>query len=64
MASECVKVVVRCRPLNSKELADGRERIVDMDPRNGSVTLRNPKADASEPPKVRRRVENQGWILH
>ena len=29
--AECVKVVVRCRPLNSKEVAEGRQRIVDVD---------------------------------
>ncbi|KAL6762472.1 kinesin-2 motor subunit FLA8 [Haematococcus lacustris] len=50
--SECVKVVLRCRPLNSKELNDGRERIVEMDCKTGSVTLRNPKADSNESPKV------------
>mmetsp|Transcript_30217 Transcript_30217/g.77012 ORF Transcript_30217/g.77012 Transcript_30217/m.77012 type:complete len:779 (-) Transcript_30217:292-2628(-) len=49
--SECVKVVVRCRPLNQKELNDGRQRIVEMETRTGQVTLQNPKADASEPPK-------------
>ena len=26
-----MKVVVRCRPLNSKEVAEGRQRIVDVD---------------------------------
>ncbi|KAG2487699.1 hypothetical protein HYH03_013698 [Edaphochlamys debaryana] len=49
--AESVKVVVRCRPLNSKETADGRQRIVDMDVDAGCVKVRNPKADASEPPK-------------
>ncbi|KAG2431845.1 hypothetical protein HXX76_009338 [Chlamydomonas incerta] len=50
--SESVKVVVRCRPLNGKEKADGRTRIVDMDVDSGQVKVRNPKADASEPPKA------------
>jgi kinesin family protein 3/17 len=49
---ECVRVVVRCRPLNGKETADGRQRIVDMDIGTGAVTLHNPKADAAEPPKA------------
>lgn len=52
--AECVRVVVRCRPLNSKETADGRSRIVEMDKRQGQVTLQN-KADAGsskEPPKA------------
>lgn len=50
--AECVKVVVRCRPLNSKETNDGRERIVEMDTKTGTVILKNPKSDASEPPKT------------
>lgn len=50
--SETVKVVVRCRPLNSKETNDGRARIVEMDTKTGAVTLKNPKSDANEPPKV------------
>ncbi|XRA99031.1 kinesin-like protein [Pycnococcus provasolii] len=49
--SECVRVVVRCRPLNSKEKEDGRKRVVDMDTKAGTVVLKNPKADAAEPPK-------------
>ena len=27
-SAECVKVVVRCRPLNEKEIKDGRQRYV------------------------------------
>lgn len=38
--------------MNSKETADGRDRIVDMDVKARSVTLRNPKGDSSEPPKT------------
>nr|AEG74528.1 kinesin-2 motor subunit FLA8 [Dunaliella salina] len=49
---EAVKVVVRCRPLNSKEKADGRQQIVDMDTKSGQVSLRNPAADSSEAPKT------------
>jgi kinesin family protein 3/17 len=50
--AECVRVVVRCRPLNAKETADGRSRIVDMDTRQGQIRLHN-KADAGkEPPKA------------
>lgn len=47
---ECVRVVVRCRPLNKKEIEDGRSRIVDMDLKAGQVVVRNPKAP-NEPPK-------------
>lgn len=49
--SECVRVVVRCRPLNSKEKGDQRQRIVDMDVKAGQVMLTNPEAGASDPPK-------------
>lgn len=45
-------MVVRCRPMNSKETNDGRARIVEMDKRTGQVILKNPKADGSEPPKT------------
>jgi hypothetical protein len=37
--AECVRVVVRCRPLNSTETADGRARAVFMDTKMGSVSL-------------------------
>ena len=47
--AETVKVVVRCRPLNSKEKADGRDTIIDMDPKLGSVTLQSP---GNEPAKT------------
>jgi hypothetical protein len=50
-SNESVKVVVRCRPLNSKETADGRATIVEMDTHTGQVTLINPKGDAGEAPK-------------
>lgn len=42
--SESVKVVVRCRPLSEQEIADGHERIVDLYPDTGVVTIRNLKA--------------------
>lgn len=32
-------MVVRCRPVNEKEKADGRERIVEMDSRQGQVAV-------------------------
>lgn len=43
-SSECVRVVVRCRPLNSKERAEGRQTIVDVDPKAATVALRLPGA--------------------
>ena len=50
---ETVKVCVRCRPLNSKEQSDGRQKIVNMDTRAGSVTLIAPgtERNSGEPPK-------------
>ena len=50
-SGECVKVVVRCRPLNSKETSDGRVSVVEMDERMGMVALSAPQA-AGEPPKT------------
>lgn len=41
--AESVKVVVRCRPLNEKEIAANHERVVDMDIKSGQVHIRNPK---------------------
>ncbi|KAH9500474.1 Kinesin-like protein kif3b [Bulinus truncatus] len=49
--SESVKVVVRCRPLNEKEIADGHVRVVDMDVKRGVIEVKNPKAGNTEPPK-------------
>jgi kinesin family protein 3/17 len=40
--TECVRVVVRCRPLNAKELADGRASIVRVDSGAGKITLSRP----------------------
>lgn len=52
-SSESVKVVVRCRPLNHKEVSNGPAGgIVQMDLRLGQVILRNPRAPASEPQKT------------
>ena len=41
-----VQVVVRCRPLFGKEIAENRERIVEMDLSRGQVSLRDPKGGA------------------
>eukprot|EP00951_Prasinocladus_malaysianus_P012491 scaffold93137_cov30-Prasinocladus_malaysianus.AAC.2 len=40
--SECVKVVVRCRPMNEKEINEQRQRIVDMDLTLGQVSPPKP----------------------
>lgn len=41
-SGECVKVVVRVRPLSGKEIADGREQIVQMDTKRGVAILHKP----------------------
>uniref|UniRef100_H2ZLU3 Kinesin-like protein n=1 Tax=Ciona savignyi TaxID=51511 RepID=H2ZLU3_CIOSA len=48
--SECVKVVVRCRPLNQKEIEGNHESVVSMDVKTGQVQIKNPKAPL-DPPK-------------
>ncbi|CAD7943855.1 unnamed protein product [Amoebophrya sp. A25] len=40
--SECVKVVIRCRPMSSQEVQDGRMRVVDIDLKNCLVSCRKP----------------------
>lgn len=49
--SETVQVMVRCRPLNSKEKTDNRKEIVRLDGSTRQVTLRNPKSDAPDDAK-------------
>jgi hypothetical protein len=39
-AAALLQVVVRCRPLSERELADGRQRIVDVDSRQGQILVR------------------------
>ena len=36
-AQECVKVVIRCRPLSGQEKIDNREKIVDMETRRNKA---------------------------
>ena len=43
--TECVQVMVRCRPLNGKERADSRKPIVTMDTAKCQIFIQNPKAD-------------------
>jgi len=42
-------VVVRCRPLNTKEKEDGRQQIVEMDTRQGTCSVQ--PINSQEPPK-------------
>ncbi|NP_999777.1 kinesin-II 85 kDa subunit [Strongylocentrotus purpuratus] len=46
-----VRVVVRCRPLNSKETGQGFKSVVKMDEMRGTVQVTNPNAPSGEPPK-------------
>ena len=50
-ADECVKVVVRVRPLSRKEKQDGHEANTKADPARGTIIVENPKGDEGEPPK-------------
>lgn len=44
-----VKVCVRCRPLNKKEVAEKNQKVVSI--HNNTLSIRNPSANADEPPK-------------
>ena len=46
---ECVRVMVRCRPLNGKEIAEGRKKAVRMNALRQEVSCVNPKAPDEEP---------------
>lgn len=46
---ECVKVVLRCRPLSKTETANGNTRIVEMDKRTMCVRVTNPSSDNDMP---------------
>lgn len=52
MSSESVKVVVRVRPLSRKEIQDGHEAVTQADEGKATITCRNPKGDANDPPKT------------
>ncbi|XP_037303481.1 kinesin-like protein Klp68D isoform X2 [Manduca sexta] len=41
--NECVKVVVRCRPLSQKEKNEGYDEVVKVWPERGAVQVYNPK---------------------
>jgi len=51
-SNECVRVVVRCRPLNSTEKRDNRGTIVTMDKKTGSIILAAGIKATNEPPKT------------
>lgn len=51
MSEETVRVLVRCRPLNTREKGLNCRTIVSMDSASGQVSLERPDA-ADEPPKT------------
>ncbi|XP_070597560.1 kinesin-like protein KIF17 isoform X3 [Erythrolamprus reginae] len=50
MASEAVKVIVRCRPLNEREKQLGCKVVINMDSARGQCFIQNPAAEG-DPPK-------------
>lgn len=46
---ECVRVVIRCRPMNGKETKDKYDRVIEMDSNRGVIAIRKP--NSSEVPK-------------
>eukprot|EP00968_Pinguiococcus_pyrenoidosus_P028998 scaffold8248_cov258-Pinguiococcus_pyrenoidosus.AAC.3 len=48
---DCVRVIVRVRPLSRKEIQDGHAAVANTDSTTGQIQLRNPSADDQEPPK-------------
>ncbi|XP_021345803.1 kinesin-like protein KIF17 isoform X2 [Mizuhopecten yessoensis] len=48
---ECVKVIVRCRPMNGREKELKCNCVLAMDGKRGQCTIRNP-GDSKAPPKV------------
>ncbi|XP_060806245.1 kinesin-like protein Klp68D [Amyelois transitella] len=43
--NECVKVVVRCRPLSEREKKEGYDEVVKVWPERGAVQVYNPKGE-------------------
>nr|CAB3259105.1 kinesin-like protein KIF3A [Phallusia mammillata] len=49
-SADNVKVVVRCRPLNEKEIANGHKQAVEVNEMRGQVSVQ--KSNSHEPPKT------------
>mmetsp|Transcript_175257 Transcript_175257/g.562097 ORF Transcript_175257/g.562097 Transcript_175257/m.562097 type:complete len:779 (-) Transcript_175257:52-2388(-) len=47
-SGECVKVVIRCRPMSSQEENDNREKIVELDVKEGVARVRRPGTSDSK----------------
>jgi hypothetical protein len=37
--SECIRVIIRCRPMSKDEMRDGRECVVNMAPSKGEIVI-------------------------
>ena len=37
--SECIRVVIRCRPMSNNEIRDGRECVVSMNISKGEILI-------------------------
>ncbi|KAG2947117.1 hypothetical protein C6341_g7797 [Phytophthora cactorum] len=48
---ECVRVMVRIRPMSGKEVQDGRQEVTTANFDRAEVSILNPVASSSEPPK-------------
>lgn len=48
-SAECVRVVVRIRPLSSKELADGRKAVVKAHSGRKEISILNPENESEGP---------------
>ena len=42
---ECVRVIIRCRPMEQKEKDRNCEQVVIMDAKRGLVSIKNPKSN-------------------
>ena len=43
--SECIRVIIRCRPMSTKEVQDNRECVVYMNPSKGEIQIRKTGED-------------------
>lgn len=50
-SDECVRVMVRIRPMSGKEVQDGRQEVTTANFDRAEVSILNPVAASSEPPK-------------
>ncbi len=42
MPSQCVKVMVRCRPMNTKQSSNGNKKCVEVDLASNQISLNKP----------------------